>query len=49
MSVRARTATEVWVVNQVSDSISIVDLTTMNVIDTITTGDEPADVVLGVE
>lgn len=45
VSVRARTATEVWVVNQVSDSISIIDLNTMNVVDTITTGDEPADVV----
>ncbi len=45
VSVRARTNTEVWVVNNISDSISIVDLTTMNVVRTITTKDEPADVV----
>ena len=45
VTVRARTNTEIWVVNHVSDSISIVDLNTMNVIQTITTGDEPADVV----
>jgi YVTN family beta-propeller protein len=45
VSVRARTNTEAWVANTISDSISIVDLTTMNVIRTISTGDEPADVV----
>ncbi len=45
VSVRARTNMEVWVVNQVSDSVSIVDLVTMNVIATLQTADEPADVV----
>ncbi len=45
VSVRARTNTEVWVVNHVSDSVSIVNLTTMNVVATIYPGDEPADVV----
>ncbi len=45
VSVRARTSTEVWVVNHISDSISVVDLTTMNVRATIATGDEPCDVV----
>ena len=45
VTVRARTNTEIWVVNHISDSISIVDLRTMNVVQTITTGDEPADVV----
>ncbi len=45
VSVRARTATEVWVVNHVSDSVSIVDLTTMNVVRTVKTLDEPCDVV----
>ncbi|MCZ6654771.1 MAG: hypothetical protein O7D91_17310, partial [Planctomycetota bacterium] len=45
VTVRARTNTEIWVVNHISDSISIVDLSTMNVVQTITTGDEPADVV----
>lgn len=45
VSVRARTDTEAWVVNHVSDSISIVDLTSGRVIRTLFTGDEPADVV----
>ena len=45
VSVRARTDTEAWVVNHVSDSVSIVDLTAMNVVGTLFPGDEPADVV----
>ena len=45
VSVRARTSTEAWVVNHVSDSVSIVDLATGTVIATLHTGDEPADVV----
>lgn len=45
ISVRARTNNEAWVINHISDSISIVDLTTMAVIETIATADEPADVV----
>lgn len=45
VSVRARTDTEAWVVNHISDSVSVVDLHTMNVIATIDTEDEPADVV----
>lgn len=45
VSVRARTATEAWVVNHISDSVSIVNLTAMNVVWTIATDDEPADVV----
>ena len=44
-SVRARTNTEAWVVNHVSDSVSVVDLTTMNVTATLDTLDEPCDVV----
>ncbi len=44
-SVRARTNTEAWVVNRVSDSVSVVDLVTRNVIATLVTDDEPADVV----
>ncbi len=44
-SVRARTNTEAWVVNHISDSISIVDLAALNVKQTLTPGDEPADVV----
>jgi YVTN family beta-propeller protein len=44
-SVRARTSTEAWVVNRVSDSVSVVDLVTRSVVATLTTEDEPADVV----
>lgn len=45
VTVRARTNDEVWVVNHISDSVSIVKLSTRNVVDTIKTDDEPADVV----
>src|SRR5438552_6793654 len=45
VSVRARSDGEAWVVNQVSDSVSIVDLATLRVVATLATGDEPADVV----
>ncbi len=45
VSVRVRTNDEAWVVNHISDSVSIVDLGAMSVIETITTGDEPTDVV----
>ncbi|MEZ5327896.1 MAG: YncE family protein, partial [Verrucomicrobiales bacterium] len=45
VTARFRTATELWVVNQLSDSISIVDLNANAVVRTIATMDEPADVV----
>lgn len=45
VSVRARSNTEAWVVNHLSDSISIVDLPTARVVRTFQTGDEPTDVV----
>jgi YVTN family beta-propeller protein len=45
VSVRALDSSTVWVVNQISDSISIVDLPTMRVTRTVPVGDEPADVV----
>jgi YVTN family beta-propeller protein len=45
VSVRARSNTEAWVVNHISDSVSIVDLNTLNVVATVPTEDEPADVV----
>jgi YVTN family beta-propeller protein len=45
VSVRARSESEVWVVNHISDSVSIVDLTTGCVRQTLLTGDEPSDVV----
>src|SRR6267142_5656996 len=45
VTVRFRTPTELWVVNHISDSISVVDLTTMGVTATIQTLDTPEDVV----
>ncbi|MBC7772731.1 MAG: hypothetical protein H7210_09580 [Pyrinomonadaceae bacterium] len=45
ISVRARTNNEIWVVNHISDSVSIVNLSTMSVVNTIKTLDEPCDVV----
>lgn len=45
VSVRARADDEAWVVNHISDSISIVDLNAMQVTGTVLLGDEPADVV----
>jgi len=45
VSVAARNDREAWVVNWMSDSVSIVDLTTGNVVSTIDVGDEPTDVI----
>lgn len=45
VSVRARGNGEAWVANHISDTVSIVDLTTMNVVATLDTDDEPTDVV----
>jgi YVTN family beta-propeller protein len=45
VSVAARNNREAWVVNWMSDSVSIVDLTTGNVVRTIDVGDEPTDVI----
>jgi len=45
VSVNPRTPDEVWVVNEVSDSISIVSLSQRLVTDTLYVQDEPADVV----
>jgi len=45
VSVRARSNTEAWVVNHISDSVSIVDLRHGYVRATLQTDDEPADVV----
>jgi hypothetical protein len=45
VSVSPRTSDEVWVVNQVSDSISVVSVSQGIVTDTIYVKDEPADVV----
>ena len=45
VSARFRTATELWVVNQLSDSVSVIDLHSRTVLRTLHTDDEPADVV----
>jgi YVTN family beta-propeller protein len=45
VSVRWRNATELWVVNHVSDSVSIVDMASRQVVATLKTEDEPCDVV----
>jgi YVTN family beta-propeller protein len=46
VAVAARTNTEVWVVNHLSDSISIVDVSgTPQVVRTLLVGDEPRDIV----
>lgn len=45
VSVRFRTNTEAWVVNHISDSVSIVDIVGQRVTATVATGDEPCDVV----
>jgi DNA-binding beta-propeller fold protein YncE len=45
VTVRFRTASEVWVANYISDSISIIDLPSMRVVSTITTSNEPSDIV----
>jgi YVTN family beta-propeller protein len=47
VAVAARTDTEVWVVNHLSDSVSIVDLSgaTPRVVATLLVGDEPRDIV----
>ena len=45
VSVRARTNGEAWVANHLSDTVSIVDLTTRNVTATLHPGDEPSDVI----
>ncbi len=45
VTVRARGDSEAWVVNHVSDSVSIINIETGNVVRTLSTDDEPADVV----
>src|SRR5688572_5375153 len=45
VSVRFRNSTEAWVVNHISDSISVVDLGSLSIKATIQTLDAPADVV----
>ena len=45
VAVVARTNDEVWVVNHLSDSVSVVDVPTRRVVRTILVGDEPRDLV----
>ncbi|MSR29705.1 MAG: hypothetical protein EXS03_09075, partial [Phycisphaerales bacterium] len=45
VSVRTRGESEAWVVNQLSDSVSRVDLAAMRVTRTVRIGDEPADII----
>ncbi len=45
VSVRARSNSEAWVISHISDAANIVDLGSMNVVRTLRTDDEPADVV----
>ncbi len=45
VSVAARNNNEAWVVNWLSDNVSVVDLSTGNVIRTIPVGDEPTDII----
>jgi YVTN family beta-propeller protein len=43
VTVRARNEDEVWVVNHLSDSISVVDVPTGRIVRTLLVGDEPTD------
>ena len=45
VAVAARSNAEVWVVNHLSDSISIVDVASQRVVRTLLVGDEPRDIV----
>ncbi len=45
VSVAVRGNSEAWVVNQLSDDVSVIDLTTRHVRATLKVGDEPSDVV----
>ena len=45
VSVQPRTRDEVWVVNQMSDSVSVVDVPSRRVVATLRVVDEPSDVV----
>ena len=46
VAVAARGASEIWVVNHLSDSVSIVDVATLRVKRTLLVGDEPRDIVI---
>ena len=46
VAVAARTDDEVWVVNHLSDSVSVVDIPSRRVVRTLLVGDEPRDIVV---
>ena len=45
VTVRFRTATELWVANYISGSISVVDLPSLHVVNTLTTTNQPSDII----
>src|SRR5438477_4492962 len=45
VTVRFRSSNEVWVANQISDSVSVIDLNTLQIVATLNTLDAPADIV----
>lgn len=45
VTAKFRTSSELWVANFISDSISIIDLPTMQVVNTLSTSNEPSDIV----
>ena len=45
VTARFRTASELWIANFISDSISVVDVPTMQVVNTLSTSNEPSDIV----
>jgi DNA-binding beta-propeller fold protein YncE len=45
VTVRFRTATELWVANTISGSISVVDLPSLRVVNTLSTTNQPSDIV----
>ncbi|HLX95168.1 MAG TPA: beta-propeller fold lactonase family protein, partial [Verrucomicrobiae bacterium] len=45
VTARFRTASELWIANFISDSVSIIDVPTMRVRNTISTTNEPSDIV----
>ncbi len=49
VTVRARSQSEAWVVNQISDDISIVDVLNGRVVRTLLVGDKPTDVVFAAD
>ena len=45
VAARFRTSSELWVANFISDSISVVDVPTMQVVNTLSASNEPSDIV----